>query len=108
VGIWLGQHYTVCVLLSIFTIAFESLFFLSLFFPRVAPLFFLNGIFFQIGLFASAGHPFFQHIVLLTLLLFFINPRWWQTLVDKSRNRSSRSKAEAFSRTSPNAASLAG
>jgi hypothetical protein len=107
VGIWLGQHYTICVLLSVFTIAFETFFFLSLFFPRVAPLFFLSGIFFQIGLFASAGHPFFQHIVLLTLLLFFIHPAWWQTLLTRYGNRPSLSRFEASRRTS-NDASLAG
>jgi vitamin K-dependent gamma-carboxylase-like protein len=108
VGIWLGQHYTICLLLSIFTIAFESLFFLSLFFPRVAPLFFLNGIFFQIGLFATGGHPFFQHITLLTLLLFFITPAWWQTLSERYRNRLTPSRPGAPERRVPTEPSLAG
>jgi uncharacterized membrane protein YphA (DoxX/SURF4 family) len=108
VGIWLGQHYEICLVLSIFTIAFETFFFLSLLFPRVAPLFFLNGIFFQIGLFASAGHPFFQHIVLLTLLLFFINPTWWQVLLHSYANRASHSRSEAPQHRNPNEATLAG
>jgi hypothetical protein len=83
VGVWIGQSYAISVVLSVFTILFELFFFLSLFFPRVAPLFFISGIFFQIGLYASAGHPFFQHIVLLFLLLLFVNPKWWQTLWSK-------------------------
>lgn len=83
VGIWLGQHHTVCLILSFFTILFETFFFLSLFFPRAAPFFFLNGLFFQIGLFVAAGHPFFQHMVLLTILLFFLPPVWWRAWLDK-------------------------
>lgn len=88
VGIWLGQHYTISLILSVFTILFELFFFLSLFFPRAAPLLFINGVFFQIGLFASAGHPFFQHIVLLVLLLFFISPGWWRAWWNKYVGRS--------------------
>ena len=83
VGIWLGQHHTVCVLLSFFTILFETFFFLSLFFPRAAPFFFLNGLFFQLGLFVAAGHPFFQHMVLLLLLLLFLPPAWWRAWLNK-------------------------
>ncbi len=78
VGIWMGQQYGLSVLLSVVTVFFELFFFLSLFFPRIAPFFFITGIFFQIGLYLSAGHPFFGHIVLLVLLLFFITPRWWR------------------------------
>ena len=83
VGIWLGQHHTLCLLLSIFTILFETFFFLSLFFPRAAPFFFINGLFFQIGLYVAAGHPFFQHMVLLLLLLLFIAPPWWRAWLGK-------------------------
>ena len=88
-GIWIGQHYWVAVFLSIFTIAFELGFFLSIFFPRVAPLFFITGIFFQIGLDLSAGHGFYHHITLLTLLLLFIDNEWQQTLRQKLRDRRS-------------------
>jgi hypothetical protein len=78
VGIWLGQHHTLCLLLSIFTILFETFFF-----PRAAPFFFINGLFFQIGLYVAAGHPFFQHMVLLLLLLLFIAPPWWRAWLGK-------------------------
>ena len=76
-GIWLAQHHTIAIVLSVFTIAFESLFFLSLFFPRLAPLFFLSGIFFQIGLYVTGGHNFFQHITLLFILLVTLTPEYW-------------------------------
>lgn len=82
-GIWLGQQHTLALGLSYFTILFELFFFLSLFLPRVAPFIFLAGIAFQIGLYTTAGHPFFQHIILLILLLLFITPQWWQALVSK-------------------------
>jgi hypothetical protein len=88
VGIWLGQHYTLSLILSVFTILFEVFFFLSLFFPRVAPLFFAGGILFHIGLHLAGGHGFFQHIVLLLLLLLFLDPRrveaWWSKYVRRA------------------------
>ncbi len=107
-GIWIGQHYWVAVFLSIFTIAFELGFFLSLFFPRVAPLFFITGIFFQIGLDLSAGHGFYQHIVLLTLLLLFVDNHWqrtlWQKLVDRRSDRSKPSYLNQVPREGPHVA----
>jgi hypothetical protein len=33
---------------------------------------------FQVGLWVSGGYDFFQHMVLLTLLLLFLVPDWWQ------------------------------
>jgi hypothetical protein len=82
-GIWLGQQYPLALGLSFFTIIFELFFFLSLIFTRAAPFIFVVGIFFQLGLYLTAGHPFFQHMVLLTLLLLFVTPQWWQAWVDK-------------------------
>jgi hypothetical protein len=78
IGIWLSQHYWLAVGLSVFTILFETFFFVSLLVPRVAPLFFLTGIFFHLGLFLTGGHPFFPHIVLLLLLLLFLDTSWWR------------------------------
>jgi uncharacterized membrane protein YphA (DoxX/SURF4 family) len=77
-GLWLAQHHTLCVLLSIFTVFFELFFFLSLILPWTAYFFLVNGVLFQLGLFAAAGHPFFPHIVLLILLMAFGDPdgRW--------------------------------
>jgi hypothetical protein len=75
-GVWLAQHHAVSVALSVFTLLFELLFFLSLVFPRTAPFFFLSGIGFHIGLYLSAGHDFFSHLVLLFLLFLFIQPDW--------------------------------
>jgi Vitamin K-dependent gamma-carboxylase len=79
-GIWLAQQHALAVALSFFTIALEVGFFVSLFLPRLAPLFILAALSFQIGLYATAGYDFFQSMVLLTLLLFFLRPEWWQGL----------------------------
>jgi uncharacterized membrane protein YphA (DoxX/SURF4 family) len=83
IGIWLAQHRTLCVLLSIGTVVFELSFAISLFRPRIAPLFFLGGLFFQIGLLVSAGHHFYPHIFVLLLLLFLLEPEWWQSPLRK-------------------------
>jgi hypothetical protein len=74
------------ILLSIFTVLFETFFFVSLILPWTAPFFFITGLFFQIGLFVTAGHTFFQHMVLLVLLLFLLAPPWWQALLNKYFN----------------------
>jgi uncharacterized membrane protein YphA (DoxX/SURF4 family) len=93
-GIWLGQQHGLAVLLSIYTVVFELTFFLSLFFPRTAPFFFLGGLFFQIGLYLTAGHDFFPHMVLLVLLLLFLTPEpweiWWPKFFDRIRSRFGR------------------
>jgi hypothetical protein len=78
-GIWLAQQHELAVALSVFTILLEVFFFVSLFLPRLAPLFFLGALAFQVGLYAAGGYDFFQHMVLLTLLLFFLNQEWWRT-----------------------------
>jgi hypothetical protein len=82
-GIWVAQHYWLCVFLSVFTIGFELFFFVSILWPRVAPLFFITGIFFHIGLYVTSGHPFFQHIVMNALLLFFLDRDWFPEQVRK-------------------------
>jgi uncharacterized membrane protein YphA (DoxX/SURF4 family) len=78
-GIWLAQQHELAVALSVLTILLEVFFFVSLFVPRFAPLFILAALGFQVGLYVSAGYDFFQHIVLLVLLLFFLRPEWWQS-----------------------------
>lgn len=83
IGVWLAQHRTLCVLLSIGTVVFELTFAISLFRPRIAPLFFLGGLFFQIGLLVSAGHHFYPHMFVLLLLLFLLEPEWWQSRLRK-------------------------
>jgi hypothetical protein len=80
-GVWLAQQHDLAVALSVFTILLEVFFFVSLFLPRLAPLFFLGALAFQVGLYVTAGYDFFQHMVLLTLLLFFLYPQWWQRWV---------------------------
>jgi hypothetical protein len=82
-GIWLAQQHDVAVALSFLTILLEVFFFVSLFLPRLAPLFFLGALAFQIGLYLAAGYDFFQHMVLLTLLLFFLHPEWWRRRLGK-------------------------
>jgi len=87
-GIWLAQQHNLAVALSIFTVCFELFFFVSLFLPRWAPLFFLNAIFFHIGLYFAAGHDFFQHIALNLTLLVCLTPWWWRDPLMKSLQRS--------------------
>jgi len=83
-GLWLARQHDVAVALSVFTILLEVFFFVSLFLPRLAPLFFLGALAFQVGLYLAGGYDFFQHMVLLTLLLFFLYPGWWRTWLDKA------------------------
>ncbi len=79
IGVWLAQQHTLAVLLSVFTIVFELFFWVSLFVPsRWVPLFLFSALMFQVGLYVSAGYDFFQHIVLLVLLLVFLHPDWWR------------------------------
>ena len=90
-GIWLAQQHTLAIGLSVFTILIETFFFVSLILPRTAPFIFIGALLFQIGLFVTAGHNFFQHMVLLVLLLLFINPEWWRSWWNKYVDRSSAS-----------------
>jgi hypothetical protein len=79
VGVWLAQQHTLAVVLSVFTIIFELFFWVSLVVPRRwLPAFLLVALLFQVGLYVSGGYDFFQHMVLLTLLLVFLVPEWWQ------------------------------
>jgi len=91
-GIWLGQQHTIAIVLSVFTILLETFFVVSLLLPRTAPLIFVSAFFFQVGLLLSAGHVFFEHMVLLVLLLLFISPEWWRPWWDKYLRRSSLPK----------------
>lgn len=84
-GIWLAQWHGLAIALSVFTILFETFFFLSVLFPRVAPLFFIVGIGFHLALYQTGRHPFYPHIVLLTLLLLFLNPGWWRAWIKGPR-----------------------
>jgi uncharacterized membrane protein YphA (DoxX/SURF4 family) len=83
-GLWIANQHELSILLSIYTVLFELCFPISIFVPRTLPFFLVGGILFQIGLYTMAGHPFFQHIVLLSLLLPFIDyDRWEDWLYDK-------------------------
>jgi hypothetical protein len=82
VGVWLAQQHTLSVLLSIFTIIFELFFWTVLVVPRRwVPLYLLAALMFMVGLYVSGGYDFFQHMVLLVLLLCFLVPEWWQRLL---------------------------
>ena len=82
VGVWLAQQHTLAVLLSVFTIIFELFFWVSLILPRRwTPVFLFGALMFQVGLYVSGGYDFFQHMVLLALLLVFLVPDWWQNRV---------------------------
>jgi uncharacterized membrane protein YphA (DoxX/SURF4 family) len=82
-GIWLAQQHTLAIALSIFTILFETFFFVSVILPWTAPLFFISGIFFHFSLYLAGGHDFFQHIVLLFVLLICLAPTWWRAWLNK-------------------------
>jgi hypothetical protein len=98
-GIWLAQQHTLAVLLSIFTIVFELFFWVSLVVPRRwVPAFLLVALMFQVGLFATGGYDFFQHMVLLVLLLLFLYPEWWHERLG-GRERVSGSSLETRIRT---------
>jgi uncharacterized membrane protein YphA (DoxX/SURF4 family) len=84
-GIWLAHQHTLCILLSIATILFETFYFVSLFLPRFAPLFFAGGLFFHLALYFTAGHPFFEHMLLNGLLLVFYDPEWFPRQVHRFR-----------------------
>lgn len=73
-GIWLAQQHELCILLAIGTILFELFFFVSILLPRTAPLFFVSGILFHVGLLVTSGHPFFEHMLMNVLLLLFLDP----------------------------------
>lgn len=77
-GVWLAQQHELCIAFSVFTILFETLFILSLVFPWTMPFFFIGGIFFHVGLYLTAGHDFFPHMVMLALLAVVLTPEWWR------------------------------
>ena len=43
----------------------------------------IGGIGFHIGLYATSGHPFFQHIVMNALLLLFLDREWFPDRLNK-------------------------
>jgi uncharacterized membrane protein YphA (DoxX/SURF4 family) len=86
-GVWIAQQHGLCVLLSIGTILFELLYAVTLFAPRLGPIFFIGGIFFHIGLWMTAGHPFFHHIVLNVVMLLFLDPDWFPNLLRRLTGR---------------------
>jgi hypothetical protein len=82
-GIWMAQQHTLCIFISIFTIFIELFFFVSIIIPRSTHFFLVSALLFQAGLFVVAGHGFFQHMILLTLLLIFIDPEKSKVWLDK-------------------------
>jgi Vitamin K-dependent gamma-carboxylase len=90
-GLWMAHQHTLCILMSIGTILFETFFFVSLFLPRVAPLFFAGGILFHLMLYLTSGHPFFEHMLLNATLLVCYDPvrfdALWQRITSLLRFR---------------------
>lgn len=70
-GLWLAQQHELCILLSIGTIAFEVLFFVTLFWRRAVPFFLLGGTLMHIGIYVLQAAPFFQLIVLYAVFIDF-------------------------------------
>jgi uncharacterized membrane protein YphA (DoxX/SURF4 family) len=77
IGLWLANQHTLCILLAIATIGFELFYFTSILFPRIAPLWFVGGILFHVGLYVTSGHPFFEHIALNLIMLLFLDADWF-------------------------------
>jgi uncharacterized membrane protein YphA (DoxX/SURF4 family) len=92
-GIWLSQQYTLCVILSVLTILFEMFYFVSMLVPRLGPLFFVGAIFFHLGLYATSGHPFFPHMVMNAVLLLFLHPTAFPSLVHRVERTLPRAQA---------------
>jgi HTTM domain len=90
-GLWMAQHFTLCILVSIGTILFETFFFVSLFLPRLAPFFFAGGVLFHVMLYLTSGHPFFEHMLLNATLLICYDPvrfnTQWQRIASVFRFR---------------------
>jgi uncharacterized membrane protein YphA (DoxX/SURF4 family) len=84
IGLWLAHQHTLCILLAIGTVLFELFYFVSLLVPRTAPLIFFGGILFHLGLYVTAGHPFFEHMLLNATLLLFLNRSWLPALVRRA------------------------
>ena len=79
----MAQQYWLCVALSVGTILFEVFYFVSLLAPRTRPLVFAGAIFFHLGLYVAAGHPFFPHMVMNAVLLLFLHPTAFASLVGR-------------------------
>lgn len=79
-GLWMAQQHTLCIFVSIATILFETFFFVSLFTPRLAPLFFASGVLFHLMLYLTSGHPFFEHMLLNATLFICYDPARFDAL----------------------------
>ena len=73
-GVWLSTQHELARLLSIFTILFETLFFLVLVRPRLSRLFVVAGTGLHVGIFLCIGAPFFQFIALYVVFLSALRP----------------------------------
>jgi hypothetical protein len=75
-GIWVAEHHTVAVMLSVGTIAFELGFVASLFLPRWKTAFFAAALAFHVGLHLVGGHGFFGHMTVVLILLICYDAPW--------------------------------
>ncbi|UCF32885.1 MAG: HTTM domain-containing protein [Phycisphaerales bacterium] len=70
-GIWLAQQHELCIVLSVFAIAFELLFFLAVIFRRLVPIFLIGGVGLHLGIYMTQAAPFFQLILLYAVFIDF-------------------------------------
>lgn len=70
-GVWLAQHYTACVFLSIGVILFEVFFFVALMVPRTLPLFLAGGASMHLGIYFFEGSTFFEYLFLYAVFIDF-------------------------------------
>src|SRR5689334_12932392 len=88
-GLWMAQQHTLCIVVSIATILFETFYFVSIFLPRWAPLFFASGVLFHLMLWLTSGHPFFEDMLLNATLFICYDPvrfdAMWQRITSLLR-----------------------
>jgi predicted DCC family thiol-disulfide oxidoreductase YuxK/uncharacterized membrane protein YphA (DoxX/SURF4 family) len=68
-GVWLGQHHTLVLMLSWITILFEGTFFWVLISPRLAGLYVPMGVALHAGIYVAMRAPFFAFMVIYTVLV---------------------------------------
>jgi predicted DCC family thiol-disulfide oxidoreductase YuxK len=73
-GLWVGQHHYLAIVLSWVTIIFEATFFLTLIFPALAIIYVPVGTGFHTGIYLIQRAPFFQFIAAYTVFLPAIVP----------------------------------
>jgi len=73
-GIWLAEQHQLSIVLSYFTVAFETFFPIAIFTKRWRWLFLVGGIMLHIGMYLARGGTFIRFIIMLSLMVFALDP----------------------------------